>query len=334
MKKIGIIGAHGYSGRELARLLLQHPAAELSAVFTTAAGWNMSDDWVTSATEAVTTFSLNELTEQSRHLDGICLATPAEVSAELIKKLENYPGFIIDLSGAFRLNDANFDYGLTPWNKKIIKNSRRIANPGCYATAALMSLLPLLTIPVINPRGIIIDAKSGLSGAGRQANPANLFCEIYNDFFPYKVDSHAHTPEIKHYCTELADCPIDFTMINYVLPIHRGIHLTIYADAADSTRSPEQTLQTIAAAYDQAYQHYPLVKHSVYHENKNSLKHLKTVAGSARTHINYHLSTNKIIIFATIDNLMKGAASQAIENINNLLGLPLETGLFSQEGLL
>jgi N-acetyl-gamma-glutamyl-phosphate reductase len=327
LPRIGIVGAHGYSGRQLAGLLLQHPQVQLSAVFTTTPGWRLSDELPVQAARSVCTYPLSQLVEEARNLSGLFLATPAEVSADIVHQLGDYPGFIIDLSGAFRLHHPHFHYGLCPWKKTAAAVAQRIANPGCYATCALMSLLPLLMESVISPRGIIIDAKSGISGAGRQANAEHLFGEIYNDFFPYKVGQHPHTPEITYYCADLAGAEVDFTMINYVLPLHRGIQITLYADAVAA--KPD-----VAAAYHRAYQDYPLVRHGPYREKQNPLRHLKTVAGSARMHINYQILGQKVVIFSTIDNLMKGAASQAVENLNQLLGLSLETGLLNQGGLL
>ncbi len=329
--KIGVVGAQGYSGRELAKILLSHPAVELAGVFTTSRDWSLADEFDLQKAHQTPTYQLSELEQQSPLLDVLFLATPAEVSAEIMSKLTDYPGLIIDLSGAFRLHDQ-FAYGLNPWNK-FNKSSRRIANPGCYATAILMCLLPLLNHGLIQPAGIIIDAKSGISGAGRQPNPAHLFSEIHNDFFPYKLGRHPHVEEIQHYCLGFANAVLEFTLVNYILPLHRGIQVTIYADAVDF--DSESSLKgKIAGAYDSFYRDYPLLKHGPYQEQKNKLKHLKSVIGSAMTHINYAVLSKKIVIFTCIDNLLKGAAGQAVENLNQWLGLPLATGLSTWENVL
>jgi N-acetyl-gamma-glutamyl-phosphate reductase len=331
-KKVAIIGAQGYSGRELAKLLLRHPAVELAGLFTTTAGWSLADEIILVETDKVPVFSLKDLEIQKDNLDILFLATPAEVSAELCSQLQNYSGVIIDMSGAFRLNHR-FCYGLSPWNQQLISNNR-IANPGCYATAVLMTLLPLLRAKIICVNGIIIDAKSGISGAGRQANTAHLFSEIHNDFFPYKLGCHPHAEEIKHYCKEFADADVEFTLVNYILPLHRGIHITVYADPIIELESELHLQQKMTEIYNDFYQDYDLVKHAYYQEQKNPLKHLKSVAGSARTHITYRLLNKKILIFTSIDNLLKGAAAQAVENLNQWLGLPLETALSELEGVL
>lgn len=329
--KIGVVGAQGYSGRELAKILLSHPAVKLAGVFTTSREWRLADELNLPAAALTPMYDLSELQQQSPFLDTLFLATPAEVSAEIMLKLSAYSGLVIDLSGAFRLH-KQFAYGLSPWNK-FDRSCKRIANPGCYATAILMSLLPLLCKGIIRADGIIIDAKSGISGAGRQANVAHLFSEIHNDFFPYKLGQHPHEKEIQHYCREFTGAVIDFSLVNYILPLHRGIHVTLYADPVNF--SAESTLHDeIARAYDEFYADYPLLRHAPYQEHKNKLKHLKSAIGSAGTHISYQVLSKKIVIFTCIDNLLKGAAGQAVENLNQWLGLPLATGLSTLENVL
>ncbi len=266
---------------------------------------------------------------------------------------------VIDLSGAFRLSQAQFEqwyeqkhqavplltqalYGLSPWCFNAAPNmnepAQLIANPGCYATCALMALLPLLKAQLILKEHIIIDAKSGVSGAGRKASQALLFCEVDNDFYPYKIGRHQHMPEIAHAIGLFSSVKADPMMVTHLLPIKRGILVSIYAQLAKPLQGlTAQALQTkLNKAFNDAYQNYPLVKFDYLHDisQEKRLLSLQRVVGSARVHIAYKVVDDQVLIFACLDNLMKGAASQAIENLNALLGLPLVTGLLEQEGLL
>ncbi len=367
-RKIAIIGAQGYVGRELARLLLQHPFAHLLRVFSRNPDWKLEDDLPESTASDVLSESFEQFEGMADQFDTVFLATPPEVSMKLVPQLLEHDLQVIDLSGAFRIKQAEqyeewyghrhiatevlkrAQYGLSPWCSQPLQKSNNIqettkdisfiANPGCYASCILMALLPLLKSQLITENNIVIDAKSGASGAGRQAQETLLFCELEQDFYPYKVGRHQHTPEVVSYLKAFSDCDVTPTILTHLLPIQRGISISIYANVSESFAqlSHSEKKCKIKAAYDDAYIDYPLVRHQ-YLDTSSAKKEkqqlsLKSVIGSARTQITYACMNHKMIVVACIDNLMKGAASQAIENFNILNGLPVETGVLHQVGTL
>ena len=216
-------------------------------------------------------------------------------------------------------------YGLSPWNMAGNYKQTVIANPGCYATAALMSLIPLLAAGVIEPDSIIIDAKSGTSGAGKNGKGHLPYSEMAENFFPYKIGKHQHLPEIKNALQQFSKQSCDLTLVTQMLPIARGISMTIYAQLKDESG--------VAAAFNDAYSDYSLVDVKAVDDCDNSDLYLKNVIGTAKTQIRYFVSQRKIIVFTCIDNLLKGAASQAIENINALYQFPLHLGLTQEVSL-
>ena len=349
--KVAIVGANGYSGQELARLVLHHPMAELKAVFNRDSTWNLADDIPEANGNTIPHLQLSEL-DQLNPGDTVFLATPAEVSIQLTPQLLHAQIKVIDLSGAFRLQADEFEkwygikhaqpqlieqaqYGLCPWwlDTNQVQQQNLIANPGCYPTAALMALIPLLKADIIQSRDIFIDAKSGVSGAGRKAVKSLLFCEIENNFYPYKIGKHQHLPEIGFHLARFSSIKANPLMVTHLLPLKRGLSMTIYTSLSAALRSkPSNELnQLISAAFNQAYADYPLVNHGCIDDSQQGsaqrLTHLKHVIGSPKVHIGYQVHDNYLIIVSNIDNLMKGAASQAIENFNVIHGLPIATGL-------
>ncbi len=340
-----IVGARGYTGLELARTLLSHPWAKLTTCFATS-DFKLTDHLLEPAAENVQCLSdsqiLNSLT------DFVFLATPAEVSLELAPKILKAGKHVIDLSGAFRLkkNDYkkwyNFDhtepavlsqaiYGLVPWCGPVNLNQPTlISNPGCYATAISMALLPLLKRNLIETSHLVIDAKSGTSGAGKKAAENLLFTEVDGECLPYKVGRHQHLPEIIEALEMFSGTKqkLDPHFTTHLLPTRRGIIAGIYATAKTSD------LKQIERAYAEEYFSYPLVKFGPVSAAHQQLTALKKVVGTARTHISFELVGNKLYVFSLIDNLVKGAAGQAIENFNRLIDAPVETGLLMQKGIL
>jgi N-acetyl-gamma-glutamyl-phosphate reductase len=340
--KTGVVGARGYSGIELSKLLLGHPAATLAAVSATDTAFSLSELVADPRAERVATVPIQQLATLARagDLQTIFLATPTEVSAELAPELVEAGADVIDLSGAFRLNRNEYkkwygfehpkpewldraEYGLVPFvgPAKSVKAPRLIANPGCYATAVLLAIKPLIAAGIVEPASLVIDAKSGASGAGRKASENLLFCEVEGDCLPYKVAAHQHLPEIARYAG-LAEEPFFST---HLLPVNRGITAGIYARLRGGAE-----LADVARAYDAAFGSYPLVRHGQASKHK-ALLSMKRVAGTAFSQIAYETEGTKLFVFASIDNLLKGAASQAVENFNRLRDLPVATGLLNEE---
>jgi N-acetyl-gamma-glutamyl-phosphate reductase len=335
-----VVGARGFSGLETARLLLQHPVARLTHCFATSEfalpGFSNSP-----AAKQVQCLPDSEI---MRNLtDVVFLATPAEVSLELAPKILAAGKKVIDLSGAFRLKKNDYrkwygfehtakmalqaaQYGLCPWIGPA-QGETLIANPGCYATAVTLALIPVLKSDLIREDHIVIDAKSGATGAGKTASAHLLFTEVDGECLPYKVGRHQHYPEMVEAIEEFSGRKIDAHLTTSLLPIRRGIIAGVYA-----TLKPGKTLIDVEQAFAEAYRHYPLVCHAKL-VNEPALLQLKRVVGTAHSHISYEAQENKLYLFSCIDNLLKGAASQAIENFNRLSDLPVETGLTHLEAL-
>lgn len=319
---VALVGGSGYTGLELQRLLKKHPAVNLAGVFNSQTAQNL----------------------MPHDYDVVFLATPAEVSVELSNKIFKAGTSVIDLSGAFRLSGGDIkasykewykidhtavdlfseaQYGLIPWMKpQASGKAYLISNPGCYATAILMGLLPLLKLELIEVDSIVIDAKSGTTGAGKKAVESQLFSEVDGECLPYKVGSHQHLPEINLMAKTIAHTDMNPFFTTSLLATRRGIVAGIYAKL-----KPGKTTSDVEAAFKEFYQGYSLV------EMKSEAK-LKNVVGTAQTHLSFNVVGEKLYLFSTIDNLLKGAASQAIENFNVLNNLPLTTGLEHLEAII
>ena len=352
-KRVAIVGARGYSGAELARILLKHPGVELGACFVGHEPFVLSDLLPEPAARRVPMLPASDLVNAGPRFDVIFLATPAEFSLVTAPALLAGGVSVIDLSGAFRLKgqspaDAKalyrqwyaFEhsspeglekavYGLAPWSHRgpAPTAPALIANPGCYATAALMGVLPLLAANLVDPDSIVIDAKSGTSGAGRKAAESMLFNEVDGDCQPYKIAKHQHLPEIREHARILAGTVIDPFFATSLLPVRRGIIANIHARLR-----PGKSPADVQGAFERAYSAYGLVDHGPV-SGASSLS-LKRVAGSPRTMLRYEVSGDKLYLFSLIDNLLKGAASQAVENLNWLNEWPVDLGLTGTEGTL
>ena len=330
-----VVGARGYTGIETARLLLQHPNAQLVSCFATSE-FKLSKYLSSPAASQVKSLPDSELMQNLT--DVVFLATPAEVSLKLAPQILAAGKKVIDLSGAFRLKQNEYStwygfehtekallqsaqYGLAPFVGPASGSGKLIANPGCYATAISMALIPLLKNNVIEANNIVIDAKSGATGAGKKAAENLLFTEVEGECLPYKVGRHQHYPEIQEAIEAFSGKKIDAHFTTSLLAARRGIIAGIYANATEGT-----TLKDIENAFGQAYESYPLVSFAKMSDD-SSLVSLKRVVGTGKTHISYELNGKKLYIFSCIDNLLKGAASQAIENFNRISDLPLTTGV-------
>jgi N-acetyl-gamma-glutamyl-phosphate reductase len=359
-RKVAIVGARGYSGLELARILLKHPETELVGCFAQDSSWRLSHLLPEAAAQTVPTWSMADFDSHLEDLHTIFLATPAEVSLELAPKALQHNVNVIDLSGAFRLKQGTneerlqkyqtwygiqhshvelllkAEYGLQPFQRPTPQEGARlIANPGCYATAVLMAALPLLESGLINSESLVVDAKSGTSGGGRKANEALLFTEIEGECFPYKVGKHQHWPEIVEAAWLFAHEEIAPFFTTYLMNLRRGIVASVYATLQSPKATNAENEARIQSAYAEAYSGYDLVRFGALGKPEtDALLSLKRVVGSARTHITFRVDGEKLYVFSTLDNLVKGAAGQAVENFNRLLDRPLSLGLSALEGVL
>jgi len=339
--KAGIIGATGYAGQELVRILYHHPEVEIKVLSSK----NHNNQVYNSIYENFNKIcelkcDETELETIANQLDIIFLALPHGVTSKLLTDsiLKNVK--VIDLSADFRLKSIdiykewykikhnNKDllneaiYGLSEWKRKQIIASRLIANPGCYPTCALLCLLPLIKEGVLEADNIIIDAKSGVSGAGRALNRATHFSACNESIKAYNVTSHRHMPEIEQQLSELYGNEISVTFTPHLLPMNRGILCTCYGNLKNSYNYYE-----IKLIYEKYYHNEFFIRLT----KKGVFPETKWVKGSNYCDIGFtlHKKTGKIIIIGAIDNLIKGAAGQAVQNMNLMFNLEENTGLKS-----
>ncbi|GAB4223591.1 MAG: N-acetyl-gamma-glutamyl-phosphate reductase [Gammaproteobacteria bacterium] len=337
---IMIAGAHGYAGQIFMHLVQRHPKLQLTGII-------QKISQATGINPHYPCYTPEQLITHNIYTDVIVLATPPAESQQLVYTLSKQCNLLIDLSGAFRLPAAQYQqwyqqvhqhpqllmqahYGLSPWTQHAVKHKHLIANPGCYATAALMALMPLVKHNVIDPTDIIIDAKSGATGAGKQLNHELLFCELNENFYAYKIGCHQHTPEITNQLNQVSALPCHIILTTQLLPIKRGIALTIYANVDNPHHTEAHVRNAIAHAYQSSYGNYPLLDWVDFQHDAMLAKQylaLTSVIGTAKTHIVFSVQQHKILLFVCLDNLMKGCASQAVENINAYYDWPLNTGL-------
>jgi N-acetyl-gamma-glutamyl-phosphate reductase len=341
MIKVGIIGATGYAGNELVRLLLGHKDAEIVWLGSRSYIDQNYSDVYRNMFKLVDAKCMDDNMEQlANEVDVIFTATPQGLCASLVNDEILSKTKIIDLSADFRLKDVNVYeqwyklehkapqyideavYGLCEINRdKVSKDTRIIANPGCYTTTSILTLYPMVKEGIINPDTIIIDAKSGTSGAGRGAKVANLFCEVNESMKAYGVGTHRHTPEIEEqlgYACGRDDLKLIFTP--HLVPMNRGILVTAYANLAKDV-----TYEDVKAAYDKYYDKEYFVRVLP----KDACPETRWVEGSNFVDIGFKIEprTNRLIMMGALDNLVKGAAGQAVQNMNLLFGLPENEGL-------
>ena len=339
MIRAGIIGATGYAGGELARLLLGHPEAEIV--------WYGSRSYAGEPYASIyqNFFQITDaqcledkMEELASEADVIFTATPqgfcaSHINEEILKKAK-----VIDLSADFRLKDVKIYeewykiqhkapeylpeavYGLCERNREQVRGARLTANPGCYPTCSILSLYPLIKEGLADPDSIIIDAKSGTSGAGRGAKTDNLFCEVNENMKAYGVASHRHTPEIEEQLGYAAGRPVTLTFTPHLVPMNRGILVTAYATLAKSIT--EEELREVYRKYYEAEFFVRLLPEGVCPQTK-------WVEGSNFVDVNVKLDprTRRVIVMGAMDNLVKGAAGQAVQNMNLMFGLKENTGL-------
>ena len=342
VKKVAIIGASGYSGEELVRLLLNHPHVELVAVTSRQnAGQTLAQVFPKfashpkSKTLRFTEPNAELLTKQA---DVVFLALPHGVAAEYAMPLVNAGCVVIDLSADFRLKSAEIYkefyahdhpapellkksvYGLPEIYRDEIKKSLLIASPGCYPTSILLPTIPLLKAGIIKPTGIIADSMSGVSGAGRKAEADYLFCECNESVRPYGVPKHRHLSEIEEQLSFAAGTKVTIQFTPHLIPVNRGILTTLYLTPEKSTDA-----EKISACYAKAYGKEPFVRLL----EGNALPDTKNVVGTNVIEIAWRLDsrTGRLIVMSAEDNLVKGASGQAVQSMNILCGWPETAGL-------
>lgn len=339
MIKAGVVGATGYAGNELIRILMQHPDVEIVHLTAHSYVGKKFDDVYENYRQinelVCEEMDIEKLAEQC---DVVFIALPHGVAAKVVTESVLSKTKVIDFGADFRLKDADVYekwygvehtgrkllkeaiYGLCEVNREAIKNARLIANPGCYTTCSILSLRPLLAEHLIDETSIIIDAKSGISGAGRALATASLYCESAETIKAYKLASHRHTPEIEEQLAYAANDAITLTFTPHLTPMNRGILATCYA-----TLKENYDYETIKKVYEKYYgKEYfiRLTKKGVYPETR-------WVKGSNFLDIGFVIDerTKRIIVIGAIDNLVKGAAGQAVQNMNLLFDLEETTGL-------
>lgn len=342
MVKIGIVGGTGYTGVELLRLLALHEQVEVVAITSRGESGRRVDELFPNLRGYYDlVFSEPEVRELA-DCEVVFFATPHNVAMNLVPELLAAGARVIDLSADYRLRDpelwsrwygephaspeclAESVYGLPEVNRQAIAGARLVACPGCYPTAVQLGLIPLLARKLVDPDHLIASAASGVSGAGRQAKIDNLLSEASDSFKAYAVSGHRHLPEIEQGLEDVAGQPVSMVFVPHLLPMIRGIHATLFArlqgDAVD-----------LQALYERWYEEEPFVDvlpAGVYPQTR-------TVRGANRCQLAVTVPQggDTVVVMSTIDNLVKGASGQAVQNMNVMLGLPETMGL-QQVGLL
>ncbi|RGF12089.1 N-acetyl-gamma-glutamyl-phosphate reductase [Blautia sp. AM22-22LB] len=339
MIKVGIIGATGYAGSELVRILLGHKDVEIK--------WYGSRSYIDKKYASIyqNFFQLvdancmdDNMEVLADQVDVIFTATPQGLCASLVNEEILSKVKIIDLSADFRIKDVKVYeewyklehkspqfieeavYGLCELNREDVKKARLVANPGCYTTCSILTCYPLVKEGIIDPNTIIVDAKSGTSGAGRGAKVDNLFCEVNENMKAYGVATHRHTPEIEEQLGYACGEKITINFTPHLVPMNRGILATAYASL-----KKDVTYEEIKAIYDKYYADEKFVRVL----KKDVCPQTKWVEGSNYVDVNFKIDprTNRIIMMGAIDNLVKGAAGQAVQNMNLMFGLKESEGL-------
>ncbi len=339
MIKAGIIGATGYAGAELVRLLLQHREAEIvwygSRSYIEKPYADVYGNMFRLVDEKCMDDNMEALADQ---VDVIFTATPQGLCASLVNEEILSKVKIVDLSADFRIKDVTVYekwygiehkspqfieeavYGLCELNRESVKGARLVANPGCYTTCSILTLYPLVKEGLIDSATIIIDAKSGTSGAGRGAKVNNLYCEVNENIKAYGVASHRHTPEIEEQLSYACGRDVVLSFTPHLVPMNRGILVTAYANLL-----PGVSEEQIRNAYETQYKGEPFIRLLA----GKTPPETRWVEGSNYVDINYVVDprTNRVVMMGALDNLIKGAAGQAVQNMNLLFGFEETEGL-------
>lgn len=336
--KVSIIGATGYAGAELLRLLLRHPEVRVAHITSEShVGKSISGvyphlDWIMNQPLE----SIDNIEAIGEDSDFLFIGLPAGYAMTIGLELEKLPVRIIDLGADYRFHDtavyeqwykiehahkdAKRVYGLAELYRDAIKDAKIIGNAGCYTTASILALAPLVKYGLIDTDSIVIDAKSGVSGAGRSAKLPNHFPELYDNFKAYGVANHRHTPEIEQALSDISGNPVTLQFTPHLVPMSRGILSTCYAKLKDG-----ETAERVDGAFQAMYKDEFFIRL----RGRNAYPETKYVRGSNYCDIGWHIDerTNRVIVLSAIDNLVKGAAGQAIQNFNIACGFDEKLGI-------
>ena len=339
MIKVGIIGATGYAGGELVRILMGHKQVEIKWYGSRSYIDKKYCDVYQNMFQIVDAVCMDDnMKALADEVDVIFTATPQGLCASLVDEEILGKTKIIDLSADFRIKDVSIYekwygiehkspqfieeavYGLCEINREEVKKARLVANPGCYPTCSTLSIYPLAKEGLIDMSSVIIDAKSGTSGAGRGAKVDNLYCEVNENIKAYGVASHRHTPEIEEQLGYAANEKVVLNFTPHLVPMNRGILITAYA-----ALKKKVSYEDVKVVYDKYYENEKFVRVL----NKDVCPQTKWVEGSNYVDVNFKIDerTNRIIMMGAMDNLVKGAAGQAVQNMNLMFGLPETMGL-------
>jgi len=336
MIKAGIVGGTGYTGVELLRLLASHPQVEITVITSRSeAGMPVAEMFPNLRGYLDIHFSEPDMAVL-KQCDVVFFATPNGIAMGMTRELVDAGVKVIDLAADFRIKDiamwqkwygmehvspelvAEAVYGLPEINREAVKQARVVANPGCYPTAVTLGFLPLVENGLIETGSLIADAKSGVSGAGRKASVGTLLCEVEGSFKAYGVPGHRHLPEIRQNLSLVAGEQVGLTFVPHLTPMVRGIHATLYATVRD-------TSVDLQKLYEERYADEPFVDVLP----AGSHPETRSVRGANLCRIAVHRPQdgNTVVILSVIDNLVKGAAGQAVQNMNILFDLPEKSGL-------
>ena len=344
MIRVGIVGGTGYTGVELLRILASHPAVQLTAITSRKeAGIAVAEIFPSLRGRVDLAYTDSSAAELSS-CNVVYFATPNAVAMNQAGSLLGAGVHVIDLSADFRIRDvavwekwygtrhaspdlvAQAVYGLPEVNRELIRSARLVANPGCYPTAVQLGLLPLIESGAVDLGHLIADAKSGVSGAGRKAELQLLHAEASENFKAYGVGGHRHWPEICQGLEQVAGKPVGLTFVPHLTPMIRGIHATLYSRiSADTARKAQSGVDFFQRLYEQRYRNEPFVDvmPSGTHPETRSVR----AANMCRVAVHRPQDGDTLVVLSVIDNLVKGAAGQAVQNMNIMFGLPESQGL-------
>jgi N-acetyl-gamma-glutamyl-phosphate reductase len=342
MVKVGIVGGTGYTGVELLRLLALHEEAEVVAITSRAESGRRVDELYPNLRGHYDLSFAEPGVDALAACDLVFFATPHNVAMKMVPELLDAGARVVDLSADYRIRDPELwsrwygephaspelleeaVYGLPEVNRERIADARLVSCPGCYPTSVQLGLIPLLARDLVDAGHLIANAASGVSGAGRQAKVDNLLSEVADSFKAYGVAGHRHLPEIEQGLADVAGRPVRVTFVPHLLPMIRGIHATLYAQL----KAEGEDLQ---ALYESWYADEPFVDVLP----AGVFPQTRTVKGANRCQIAVSVPQGRdtVVVMSTIDNLVKGASGQAVQNMNIMLGLPEQMGL-RQVGLL